>query len=196
MKKTFQSLLLAALLTVGQTWAEPVSYPVDGAHSRVGFTVTHLQLSEVDGWFDNFSGTVNWDEKDPSKSKIAFSVKATSIDTGNEKRDGHLKSDDFFAVEKFPTLSFTSTSVKKLSDNKYSLVGDLTIHGVTKRVTLPATIKGPVDAFGNGKKILGFDSRFKINRIDYGVGAGWQGGSDKLVSHDVFINVKGEAHQE
>lgn len=195
MKNLFRAIALIGLLTAAPLWAKPQTYRVDGAHSHVGFSATHLQLSEVDGRFNDFEGTVQWDEKEPANSRIQFSVKIDSVDTGNAKRDEHLKSDDFFSAEKFPTMTFTSTSIKKLEGDKYSLVGDLTIHGVTKSVTLPLTVKGPVDPFGKGQKAIGFDSRFKINRIDYGVGAGWQGGSDKLVGHDIFITVKGEAHQ-
>lgn len=195
MKNFIKSVIFTGLLTAMPLGAQPHTYQVDGAHSKVGFTVTHLQLSEIDGRFNDFQGSVVWDAKKPENSKVQFTVKADSIDTGNAKRDAHLKNDDFFAADKFPTLTFSSTSVKKLSGEKYSLIGDLTVHGVTKRVTLPATIKGPVDPLGQGKMAIGFDSRFKINRIDYGVGAGWQGGSDKLVGHDVFITVKGEAYR-
>lgn len=196
MTSFFRTIVLAGLLTAAPLWAKPITYQVDSVHSHVGFSALHLQLAEVDGRFNDFRGTVHWDDKNPANSKIQFSVKIDSVDTGNAKRDEHLKSDDFFSAEKFPTMTFTSTSIKKLNDeNKYSLVGDLTIHGVTKRVTLPLTMRGPLDPHGKGLQAIGFDSRFKINRIDYGVGANWQGGSDKLIGHDIFITVKGEANE-
>ncbi len=195
MKKFMMTVLLGAALSAQPILAQPKTYQVDGTHSRVGFSVTHLQLSEVEGRFGEYEGTIKWDAEKPAKSKIEFTVKADSVDTDNDRRDGHLKSPDFFDTAKYPTLTFETTSVEPLSGDKYALTGDLTMHGVTKRVTLPATIRGPVDAMGNGKMSLGFSTSFKVNRIDYGVGAGWKGGSDKVVGHDVFVSIKGEAHQ-
>ena len=195
MKKTLATVMLGAALLAQPLLAQPKTYEVDGAHSRVGFSVTHLQLSEVEGRFGDYQGTINWDAEKPANSKIKFTVKADSIDTDNDRRDGHLKSPDFFDTAKYPTLTFEITSVEALSGNKYALTGDLTMHGVTKRITVPATIRGPVDAMGNGSLSLGFSTTFKVNRIEYGVGAGWKGGSDKVVGHDVFVSIKGEAHQ-
>lgn len=195
MKKTLATVMLGAALLAQPLLAQPKTYEVDGAHSRVGFSVTHLQLSEVEGRFGDYQGTINWDAEKPANSKIKFTVKADSIDTDNDRRDGHLKSPDFFDTAKYPTLTFETTSVEALSGNKYALTGDLTMHGVTKRITVPATIRGPVDAMGNGSLSLGFSTTFKVNRIEYGVGAGWKGGSDKVVGHDVFVSIKGEAHQ-
>jgi polyisoprenoid-binding protein YceI len=170
-------------------------YKVDTAHSTVGFTVTHLSLSEVDGRFKDFTGDIDWDAKNPAKSSVNFTVQAKSVSTDNDKRDEHLRSADFFDVEKYTTLSFKSTKVAPLGEDRYSITGDLTIHGVTKPVTVSANIKGPIDAFKDGNLSLGFRTTFKINRIDYKVGDGWKGGSDSVVSHDVFITLKGEAHQ-
>ena len=195
MKKTLATVMLGAALLAQPLLAQPKTYEVDGAHSRVGFSVTHLQLSEVEGRFGDYQGTINWDAEKPANSKIKFTVKADSIDTDNDRRDGHLKSPDFFDTAKYPTLTFETTSVEALSGNKYALTGDLTMHGVTKRITVPATIRGPVDAMGNGSLSLGFSTTFKVNRFEYGVGAGWKGGSDKVVGHDVFVSIKGEAHQ-
>ena len=195
MKKTLATVMLGAALLAQPLLAQPKTYEVDGAHSRVGFSVTHLQLSEVEGRFGDYQGPINWDAEKPANSKIKFTVKADSIDTDNDRRDGHLKSPDFFDTAKYPTLTFEITSVEALSGNKYALTGDLTMHGVTKRITVPATIRGPVDAMGNGSLSLGFSTTFKVNRIEYGVGAGWKGGSDKVVGHDVFVSIKGEAHQ-
>ncbi len=190
--------ILTALLTLtlaGSAPADATKYNVDTAHSTVGFSITHLQLSEVEGRFNDFEGTFMWDDKDPSNSSLEFTAKATSVDTGNAKRDDHLRGNDFFNVAKYPTLSFKSTKIEKAGGTKYRVVGDLTMHGTTKTVTVPATVKGPIDAFNDGSLSIGFNSRFKIDRIDYGVGAGWKGGSDKIVGHDVFVTIKGEAHQ-
>lgn len=184
---------LLFLSLVGAASAE--KYTVDKSHSSVGFTVTHLQLSEVDGRFKDFSGEINWDTKNPAKSSVNFTVQAKSVSTDNDKRDEHLRGSDFFDVDKYPTLTFKSTKIAPLGENRYSISGDLSVHGVTRQITTQATITGPVDAFKDGELSIAFKTTFKINRIDYKVGDGWKGGSDSVVSHDVFITIKGEAHQ-
>jgi polyisoprenoid-binding protein YceI len=196
MKKTFlRALATLACFTLTLNPASAKEFKVDTAHSSIGFTVTHLQLSEVEGRFNDFSGQFDWDASAPEKSRLEFSVKTESINTDNVKRDGHLKGEDFFDTAKYPTMTFKSSRVEKLSGDRYTITGDLTAHGKTKTISVPASIKGPIDAFNNGEESIGFRATFKINRIDYGIGAGWQSGSDKVVGHDVFITVKGEAHQ-
>ena len=196
MKKKVLSALTA--LTLMGFIANPVAakeYEVDSAHSKIGFSVTHLQLSEVEGRFNDFSGKFDWNADNPASSSLTFTARTDSVNTDNAKRDSHLKTDDFFAADKYPELKFESTKIEKLSGERYNVTGNLTAHGVTKKISVPATIKGPVDLFGDGKQSLGFRATFKINRIDYGIGAGWKGGSDKVVGHDVFITVQGEAHE-
>ncbi|HIB65763.1 MAG TPA: polyisoprenoid-binding protein [Phycisphaerales bacterium] len=196
MKKKVLSALTA--LTLMGFIANPVAakeYEVDSAHSKIGFSVTHLQLSEVEGRFNDFSGKFDWNADNPASSSLTFTAQTDSVNTDNAKRDSHLKTDDFFAADKYPELKFESTKIEKLSGERYNVTGNLTAHGVTKKISVPATIKGPVDLFGDGKQSLGFRATFKINRIDYGIGAGWKGGSDKVVGHDVFITVQGEAHE-
>lgn len=196
MKKKVLSVLTA--LTLMGFIANPVAakeYQVDSAHSKIGFSVTHLQLSEVEGRFNDFSGKFDWNADNPASSSLTFTAKTDSVNTDNAKRDSHLKNDDFFAADKYPELKFESTKIEKLSGDRYNVTGNLTAHGVTKKISVPATIKGPVDLFGDGKESLGFRATFKINRIDYGIGSGWKGGSDKVVGHDVFITVQGEAHE-
>ena len=189
--------LIACLTFFGSVLAPTTAkeYEVDSAHSSLGFSVTHLQLSDVEGRFNDFSGTFDWNASNPEKSSIQFSAKTSSINTNNQKRDNHLRSDDFFDADKYPSLTFKSTKIEKLSGDRYNVTGELSAHGVTKTISVPASIKGPVDLFGDGKESLGFRATFKINRIDYGIGSGWQSGSDKVVGHDVFITVKGEAHE-
>lgn len=194
MKKLFS--LLSVWLFVA-TLAAPSSakeFEVDAAHSSVGFSVTHLGLSEVEGRFNDFKGTIDWNKDDPSKSKIEWTVQVDSVDTGNQKRDDHLRGSDFFDAGKYKTMSFKSSKIESLGADKYSVSGDLTMHGVTKSITITAYIKGPVEVFG-GESIGFKTTTFKLNRIDYGVGAGWKGGSDKVVGHDVFVTIKGEAHE-
>jgi polyisoprenoid-binding protein YceI len=194
--KTFIRTVLSTLFVLAMAGAATAEkYNVDKVHSTVGFSVTHLQLSEVDGRFKDFSGEVSWDPKAPAKSSISFTVQAKSVSTDNDKRDEHLRGSDFFDVDKYPTLTFKSTKISPLGEDRYSILGDLTMHGVTKPVTASATIKGPLDAFKDGNLSLGFRATFKLNRIDFKVGDGWKGGSDSVVGHDVFVTIKGEAHQ-
>jgi polyisoprenoid-binding protein YceI len=116
MLKTF----LIFVLFAAASFAQSAVWKFDKAHSRVEFKVTHLVISEVTGHFRNFDGTVKTNSDDFADSEIEFTIEAASIDTDNEKRDGHLKSDDFFNAEKFPQLKFKSTSMKKVGDNEYS----------------------------------------------------------------------------
>ena len=196
MKKKFLSIITAfACLVLATSSVSAKEYEVDSGHSSIGFTVTHLGLSEVEGRFKDFKGSFNWQPKSLKASSLSFTAQANSISTDNKKRDNHLRGDDFFDIEKFSTLTFKSTKIKKLSGQKYAITGKLTAHGVTKTIKIPATIKGPVDLFNDGEESIGFRATFKINRIDYGIGAGWQSGSDKVVGHDVFLTIKGEAHE-
>lgn len=195
MKKKILSLIAAVALAA--TLMSPVSakqFSVDSAHSSIQFTISHLQLSDVEGRFNDFTGSFDWNPKDTSKSSLEFSAKTKSVDTGNAKRDGHIRNADFFDSEKYPEFTFKSSKVEHLSGERYKITGDLSAHGVTKTITLPATVKGPVDLFGDGSQSLGFRATFKINRINYDIGNTWKGGSDKIVGHDVFLTVKGEAH--
>ena len=197
MKKKLMSIIAATMLAASVL--SPVSakqFDVDSSHSSIKFTVSHLQLSDVEGRFNDFSGKFDWNADDVGKSSLEFTAKTKSVDTGNKKRDAHIADPDFFNSEKYPEFSFKSTKIEHLSGKKYKVTGKLNAHGVTKTITLPATIKGPVDLFGNGEESLGFRATFKINRIDYKIGDGWKGGSDKVVGHDVFLTVKGEAHEK
>lgn len=194
MKKILSLLSAWMLVATLAAPSQAKEFEVDAAHSSVGFSVTHLGLSEVEGRFNDFEGTIDWDKDNPANSSIEWTVQVDSVDTGNEKRDNHLKDGDFFDAAKYKTMTFKSTKIEKLGRDKYSVTGDLTMHGVTKSITISAFIKGPVEVFGG--ESLGFKTQtFKLNRIDYGVGAGWKGGSDKVVGHDVFVTIKGEAHE-
>ena len=144
---------------------EAGKWKVDKSHSNVKFNVTHMVVSEVEGSFKLFDGTMENAKSDLTDAKINFTVDVSSIDTDNEKRDRHLKSDDFFNAEKFPTMKFTSTSMTSAGDNKYKLAGDLTIRDVTKPVEFDVTYGGTITA--NGKTKLGFKAKTTINRFDY-----------------------------
>ncbi|MFN5705518.1 MAG: YceI family protein [bacterium] len=145
-----------------QKWA------LDTAHSEVQFKVKHLVISTVTGTFKVFGGNLESNGEDFEGAKVDFSVDIQSIETNNADRNTHLKSDDFFSAEKYPSMNFVSTSFKKISGSDYELNGDLTIRDVTKSITLKAEFGGIiVDPWGQTK--AGFEVEGKINRKDYGL---------------------------
>lgn len=140
----------------------------DLTHSSINFHVRHLMVSKVHGRFTAWSGTLELDEQDLTKSRIDVSIDAASIDTKDEKRDAHLRSPDFLEAEKFPAITFKSTQITKSSDDEYKVVGDLTIRGVTKQVTLDVEGGGFVkDPWGGTR--TGFSAKTSINRKDFGL---------------------------
>lgn len=186
MKQVFltSAIILTSLVANAQTWA------VDKAHSKVGFTVTHLMLSEVDGNFKTFDAKITAAKPDLSDAVMELTADVNSIDTDNERRDGHLKGADWFDAAKFPTLTFKSKSFQKVEGKKYKVAGDLTMHGVTKPVTLEVVMNGPVTQESpRGKQDkVGFKVGGTINRVDFGVGK--PGGA--VVSEEVEVKVNGE----
>ncbi|MFH1197936.1 MAG: YceI family protein [bacterium] len=163
--KHINSLILLLVLGASSFFAQ-TKWNIDKSHSNAGFTVTHLVISEVDGYFKNYEGSVETNGDDFTNAKIEFSFDIASINTDNEKRDNHLKSDDFFNAEKFPKMTFKSKSFKKVDGKNWKLVGDLTIRDVTKQVTLDVKNNGTVkDPWGNIK--AGFKIYGVINRFDY-----------------------------
>lgn len=164
MKKVF-TILASMLLTAG-AFAQSSTWKTDASHSNVKFSVTHLVVSEVEGYFKTFAGTLVSSKPDFTDAAINFSVDINSVNTDNEGRDKHLKSDDFFNAEKFPQMTFKSTSFKKVGDKKYVLEGDLTIRDITKKVKFDVVFGGTVkDPWGNIK--AGFKATGSINRFDY-----------------------------
>ncbi len=152
----------AVLTTLAALPLQAESYKIDPSHSEVGFTIRHM-VSNVRGRFNDFSGTVDMDPKAPQKGSVEFSVKTTSIDTGNADRDKHLRTADFFDVEKYPEITFKSDSVKPTGKNTYNVTGTLTMHGVSKKVTLPVTFNGEgKDPWGNTR--AGFETATKLDR--------------------------------
>ena len=192
MKRVFLTvgLTLAALFIFSNTGTEAVNpsfaerfavdkkqngetgtYQFDKAHSFIGFKVNHMGLIEVPGFFRDFTGTVNYDANDITKSSVEFSAKVTSIDTGVAPRDKHLRTADFFDVEKYPDLTFKSTKVEKKGKN-FIVTGDLTMRGVTKQVSIPFQIAGWLpEGERNGAK-MGIQGETTINRRDFGVNYG------------------------
>lgn len=160
--------LLAAAFFVLAGPAAAATYDIDPAHSSVGFRVRHLMVSRVNGKFDKFSGTFDYDPKDPRKWAAKASIEAASVNTNNDKRDAHLKSADFFDAEKFPALEFVSTGVRGWRGSKGKLAGKLTMHGVTKDVVLDLEANGTAKDPWGGER-AGFSASVKLNRQDYGV---------------------------
>jgi polyisoprenoid-binding protein YceI len=143
-------------------------YTLDLAHTRIGFSARHAMVSKVRGQFNEFNGSVFLDAEEPANSKVELTIKAASIDTRNADRDAHLRSNDFFAMEEYPEITFRSTQVEQASENEYYVTGDLTIRGTTKPVTVNFQLNGSVvDPWGNFR--IGFDGQTTINRKDWGV---------------------------
>jgi polyisoprenoid-binding protein YceI len=192
--RSLKSLLLVAALGAAPAYAQSSEWAVDNAHSHFGFSVPHMVVSEVEGQFKTFQGKVTLDEKDPSKSQVEFSIDAASISTDNDDRDKHLKSADFFDVQKFPKLNFKATKISKAGKG-YKLTGDLTIHGVTKQVTLDATLSEPIQNPW-GKLVRAVKVSGKIKREDFGLT--WNKTLDKgglLVGNDVTLDIKLELNK-
>ena len=156
-----------ATMTVPQTAV--TTWNIDPVHSVAEFKVKHMMISNVKGQFTRLSGSLSLDEADSTKSRVEAAIDAASITTREADRDTHLKSADFFDVEKFPTLSFKSTGITRKDDDELSIDGDLTIHGVTRKVTF--AVEGPTapgkDPWGNTR--TGISATTKINRKDYGL---------------------------
>jgi polyisoprenoid-binding protein YceI len=141
-------------------------WKIDPTHSEVNFKVKHLVVSTVTGTFDKFEASIESNKEDFSDARISFEADVNSLNTKNEQRDGHLKSPDFFDAAKYPKLSFASKSVQKLSDYELQVVGNLTMRGVTKEITLNVIYNGTVTGFG-GAQVAGFEISGKLNRFDY-----------------------------
>lgn len=144
------------------------TWNIDSGHSRIGFSARHAMVTKVRGAFNEFEGTLQLDGSDPTNSSAAVTIEAASIDTRNADRDAHLKSNDFFSMDEYPTITFTSTAAEVTGDDTYNLTGDLTIKGVTRSVTIPFEFTGAVvDPWGNNR--IGFEGSTTVNRKDFGI---------------------------
>jgi polyisoprenoid-binding protein YceI len=187
MKKALFLLAIAAapMLTMAQT-----KWTLDKSHSSVKFEVTHLVISDVEGSFKMFDGNLESTGADFNNAKVDFTVDVASVNTDDAKRDGHLQSDDFFSAAKYPKMTFTGTSFKKVKGNMYTLEGNLTIRDVTKKVKFAVVHGGTVkDPYGNTK--AGFKATTKINRRDFGINYG----TKAVVGDDVSITINTEFAQ-
>jgi polyisoprenoid-binding protein YceI len=169
---------------------------IDKSHSSLEFTVKHMMISKVKGVFNEFDATVEADVNDLTDATVEFSVDLKSIDTRNEDRDNHLRSNDFFDIESHPKMTFVASDIKKKSDNEYDVVGDLSLRGVTKPVTFDLTMEGVhKDPWGN--EVAGFSGSTKLNRKDFGLV--WNAALETggvLVGEEVKINIELEAHKQ
>ena len=156
---------IIAFLVAGTTAFAQTTWTIDNVHSKIGFSVTHMAVAETEGKFNDYTGTVVTKGSDFNGAEVSFTAKTASIDTDNEKRDGHLKSPDFFDAAKYPEISFKGNLVKEGA--KYKLKGDLTMHGTTKPVEFEVS-GGSVVNTGRGEK-SGFKFTGKLNRKDYGL---------------------------
>lgn len=161
----------------------------DPAHSQLSFTVKHLGITDVTGTFNDFEVKVTSSKNDFSDAVFELTAKTASINTRVEARDNHLKSADFFDAEKYPELTFKSTSVKKQGKNKYKLIGDLTIHGVTKPVTMDLVHTGKVENPMNQQETAGFQVTGAIKRSDFNIGGEFP---TMIISDEVHIKADGE----
>jgi polyisoprenoid-binding protein YceI len=172
--------------------AGPQTYVLDRAHTTIGFQVRHI-VSHVPGKFDSFTGAVTFDPKNLASMQLTADIDANSIDTGNEKRDNHLRSPDFFDVANNPKITFKSTSVKAVDATHAEVTGDLTMRGVTKPVTLAVEFLGAMSGQG-GQSRAGFEAHGKVNRQDFGIN--WNRTLDNgsfLLSDDVDLVINVEA---
>ena len=194
MKKT-TALLAAFVLAVSSLPAAATvpanasgTYSIDKAHSEVGFQVRHF-VSKVRGSFGDFTGTIQVDAAKPEASRVEFTVKVSSIDTNEPKRDAHLRSADFFDAEKHPEIRFVGKKIAPAGEGKYDVTGDLTMRGVTKEVTLPVAFTGLLKTpFGDER--AGFETSLTLNRKEFGIS--WNKALDQggfMLSDDVTISI-------
>ena len=186
MKKT--TLLTALVLALGfGTVSAQGTYGIDSSHSSVGFKVRHL-VSKVSGGFNEFDGTIVSDVGNLDASSVEFTIQATSIDTKNEKRDGHLRSADFFDVEKYPEITFKSSKITKIDGDSFAVAGTLTMHGVSKEITLTVDFLGEMTAMGGTR--AGYELTTSLNRKDFGIS--WNRALDAggfVLGDDVEISI-------
>lgn len=181
-------VLSMMLMSVGvfaqETWT------ADPYHSHLGFTVTHLGIADVPGNFSDYDVKITAEEEDFSDAVVEMTAKLNSIDTRVEQRDNHLKSADFFDVEKYPTMHFKSTDIKKVGENKYELSGNLNLHGVTKPVTVEMVYRGTTaNPNANGAPVAGIQITGDIKRSDFGIGDDFPA---PMISDVVEIKADGE----
>jgi len=157
----------ALVISLGLPLAAADAYTIDAVHSEVGFRIRHL-VAKTPGRFTNFNGTILVDNQNLAKSSVNITIEATSINTDNDGRDKHLRGADFFDVQKYPTITFRSVSVQEPEKGHLLVSGDLTMHGVTKRITIPVAMLGTTRG-AKGELQAGFEGALRLNRNDFGI---------------------------
>jgi len=189
MKKLLAAFVTSLVIVVSGARALAQSnFKVDPVHSFIVFKINHLNVSNAWGRFNDPQGTVVWDDNDPSKGRVEVSVQTAKVDTGNAKRDQHLKSPDFFNAAQFPTLSFKSNSITKKGDGEFEVSGDLTVHGVTKPVTVTVRKVGEADTQMGHR--AGWETMFTVKRSDFGMSFMPGGIGDEVEIHVGIEGVK------
>ena len=186
MKKLLILLLLAVTSLTG--FAQTI-WKADKAHTQIKFDVTHMGISTVSGAFTEFEASITATKEDFSDAVFNFTAKATSVNTGIEQRDKHLRSADFFDVEQFPDMSFKSTKLEKISDRKYKLSGNLTLHGITKPVQLELWHRGTITNPKSKKQVAGFNVSGTLNRSDFAFGTKFP---TQMLGEEIKISADGE----
>jgi len=169
-----------------------VKYEIDQAHTHLGFTAKHLAVSKVRGRFNKFEGFFEGPDDDPTKARGEVKIEVASLESRSDQRDTHLRSADFFDIEKYPYMTFKLTGVQIVDDENFKVTGDLTVKGVTQPITLDATVEGRMpDPFG-AKERVGISASGKINRMDWGLN--WDGvaGAVPFASHTINLEVDAE----
>lgn len=192
--RRFAAALTALFALSAAAHAATETYLFDKSHSKVGFQIRHW-LTKVEGRFTAYDGKILIDREKPANSSVEMTIQASSIDTGQERRDNHLRSADFFEVEKYPTITFKSSKVVPKEKDLYEVTGDLTMHGVTKTIVAPVRHTGFLN-LGKQEK-AGFEITFPINRKDYGIV--WNRTADQggvMLGDEVEISVLVEANKE
>jgi polyisoprenoid-binding protein YceI len=186
LRRTILTMLVCSITLVAQV-STGKPYPIDMNHSNVGFTVPIMNgLSKVKGKFTDFNVTLNVDEKDITKSNVNVVIKATSIDTGVENRDKHLRNADFFDVEKYPEITFQSARIEK-KGKQFIAHGTLTMHGVAKEIALPFSVTGVNESADKTKKSVGYSASVVLNRRDYGIN--WSHRVPGFVGDNITVDI-------
>jgi len=191
MNRTTRITALALAIAPALAFGQVATWNIDGSHTRTGFSVKHLVISDVKGEFSKTEGKAQIDEADLSKSSVEVTIDAASVDTRDAKRDNHLKSADFFDVAKFPTITFKSTKVEAGKDGALTVTGDLTMHGVTKPVTLEGSItKAITDPWGLTRRGASFTG--KLDRKAWGITWGKMTDVGAVVGDEVKLDIQAE----